>query len=109
MFEATAKPPTARIRALATKTASSGRDILEVIMSFASLKLGLNPHVFHCSRRQKDSVHRYLRSNVALSTTNLANFSLDSVENDRGRLRIGVDPDMPLDHVRLAPSCDSRI
>src|SRR5213594_3097699 len=83
MFEATAKPPTARIRALATKTASSGRDILEVIMSFASLKLGLNPHVFHCSRRQKDSVHRYLRSNVALSTTNLANFSLDSVENDR--------------------------
>src|SRR5213594_3315093 len=49
MFDATAAPPAARIRAAATSTATVGCD-LNLSMSFASFDLGYYGSLFHTTR-----------------------------------------------------------
>src|SRR6266566_1912294 len=110
MFEATASPPIARIRALATTTASSGRDTFNVIMSFASLKLGQSNNVFHTLSGARGILSTAIYAQTSLCQQKLAQLlSLDPVKHDRGRFRVGIDPDVPPDHVSLPPPYKSWI
>src|SRR2546427_2923353 len=104
MFEATASPPNARIKALATTTASNGLDSLRVIMSFASFELGQQNNAFHTLSGARGILSTAIYAQTFLCQQKLIQLlSLDPVEHHRGRLRVGVDPNVTPYNMRLPP------